>query len=525
MLITFLNAGLVVLGSPCSEQNRTIDFGTCKNKIIETLFDPSLFWFGSDYNKICPNGAASGIMCSNPSPSKTSIAVRLFSSNVFNNIDRFLELHYESTGKDYTACGNTFKSDETWSYNVDPTSDTVVTPWYVKNFPIAINWNYTAGDKFTLIVYDVSYLITHGVYVNIDGDDILTAEDIKPYHGPQIATTLKNPYIFLLFKQPGPVNISEEWKTKITEQNMAKAWSLEDFTDDYNLTDRLVGVNWIVATGDEYGALLASSYIYMCPIFATKALLVKPRPFIPNDTMLTVWLDFTFSNAAHNITVCCRTDTYSAGNVTTNPIGNPIFSTWETRSEANHSLTFMKMGYIGQVHNFSDDTYTVITIDPDVPSATAGTQERPLLHGMSTNIKNGDMKTGEDIMSYSGPTPPDYTPHYYYTLLYKQEGEINGTALRYDYDGDCSGGLAGRCLYDINRAVSENNLTLVGATWFRATTDAYVRQRYIERGNPETEVCKGQPGYSKPCSTQGSPISLPSTVVLGLMFLLAILSR
>jgi hypothetical protein len=35
-------------------------------------------------------------------------------------------------------------------------------------------------------------------------------------------------------------------------------------------TDKLVAVNWIVATGDEYGALLASRYIFTCPIFATK---------------------------------------------------------------------------------------------------------------------------------------------------------------------------------------------------------------------------------------------------------------
>lgn len=38
--------------------------------------------------------------------------------------------------------------------------------------------------------------------------------------------------------------------------------------------------------------------------------------------------------------------------------------------------------------------YTMIQIDPDVPNPTAGTQERPILHGLVTNIVNGDVTTG-----------------------------------------------------------------------------------------------------------------------------------
>jgi hypothetical protein len=77
--------------------------------------------------------------------------------------------------EDYTSCGNTFKTTETWRYDVDPTSDTIVTPWYVKNFPVTVKWNYTAGDRFTMLIYDVGYKVSHGVYVNILGNDMMTA--------------------------------------------------------------------------------------------------------------------------------------------------------------------------------------------------------------------------------------------------------------------------------------------------------------------------------------------------------------
>ena len=36
----------------------------------------------------------------------------------------------------------------------------------------------------------------------------------------------------------------------------------------------------------------------------------------------------------------------------------------------------------------------MIIIDPDVPFPTAGTQERPLLHGLIANIVDGDVMSG-----------------------------------------------------------------------------------------------------------------------------------
>jgi len=39
-----------------------------------------------------------------------------------------------------------------------------------------MEWSYSEGEYFTLIVYDVGYPMVHAVYANIHGNDMATAE-------------------------------------------------------------------------------------------------------------------------------------------------------------------------------------------------------------------------------------------------------------------------------------------------------------------------------------------------------------
>jgi len=80
-----------------------------------------------------------------------------------------------------------------------------------------------------------------------------------------------------------------------------------------------------------------------------------------------------------------------------------------------------------------------------------------------------------------------------------------------------------RCLYDINTAVSENMLTLVGASWLTAETDDYVIYRNANgNATAEAELCDGRPSYSNPCSTSGTPIiTISSVVIVTLLFLIS----
>ncbi len=60
-----------------------------------------------------------------------------------------------------------------------------------------------------------------------------------------------------------------------------------------------------------------------------------------------------------------------------------------------------------------------------------------------------------------------------------------------------------RCLFEVERFVSENDLQFLGATWYVATSDAYVAYLKVQRGEPEEEVCKLIPGYDDPCPSSG----------------------
>jgi hypothetical protein len=44
-----------------------------------------------------------------------------------------------------------------------------------------------------------------------------------------------------------------------------------------------------------------------------------------------------------------------------------------------------------------------------------------------------------------------------------------------------------------------NNLNLVGATWFIATNDEFVRYSYIGDGQNPDDICKNINGYGNPC--------------------------
>ena len=74
-----------------------------------------------------------------------------------------------------------------------------------------------------------------------------------------------------------------------------------------------------------------------------------------------------------------------------------------------------------------------------------------------------------------------------------------------------------RCLFEVQRFVSENNLMFVGATWYNATSDAYVA--YIKKeqqGVPEEEACALIPGYDNPCpSGRATTAMIPSILLLG----------
>lgn len=520
--VFFLSIVGLTLGTSCSESNRTANLDQCLRDIHAAGLDPDAYWFGNDYSTICPQPLAKP-ECSNPDSSSNSIFTRLFPTGLSGDMpDRYLKMVFTSGPGNYDGCGNTYSVDDIWTQEIDPLGDVVVTPWYVRNLP-HLEWRYDAGDLFTLVVYDVGYLIFHGVYVNINGDNIIGAsEAIDTYHGPLISTSLKNPYIFLVFKQTGQLTVSQDWKDRLANNTMGDLSVFTDLIDQWSLTGP-VAMNWVVATGDVYaaGRMMDFGVINMCADFVAKALNNTERPFLPSPASLDVSVDVTFEVTPTNFTLCCRHHKYEQESFELNPLGNPVYDTYKTSKTP--TIDLMKKGLLYSAKIFGSDKYTLIMVDPDVPVDTVGTQSRPLLHWLVTNIRNGNISTGDEYKDYWGPAPPDRKAHYYYFLLYRQNTDLSLVSIM-NYAGSCPERLLGRCLFNINGLVSEQGLTLVGASWMTATTDIYVAKGKLGDGPNTNEWCNGMPGYGgDPECRVGVASQTLSSCVLILFALLFIL--
>lgn len=500
----------LAFGSDCSMANRTSNPSACQVMIHTKMMDSTTFWFGNDYNTLCPNGALDGFTCTNPSPLKKSIGTRLFNTNPnFTAIDTYIDVKYTATPGEYSGCGHHVRVNQTWSMTLDPLSTDYAYPWYVKNTP-NITWTAAANTNYTLIIYDVGNFYTHGAYVNIPGNDLSAADVLDPYHGPLASTNNVNVYVFVLYRQLSYVNASQEWITKIRTSN----FTFSELQTAFNLSGP-AGINWLQAKGDIYaaGIMRGLQLFNNCPIFVGQALDKKARPFLPNPAYLTVSLDMNFTVGQLTFTACCTAYSYQAKTFSPNPIGNPVYSTAETRSEADITFSFLKKDLMPQAKNFTGERHTLIAFDPDVPNPAAGTEARPLLHMLKINLVNGDPATGTVVQPYGGPTPPDTNPHYYYFLLYKHTSTVNAGNITSYAGQNC--GVPNRCLWDINRMVSDYQMTLVGANYVRAVYDDYVIYRYIQRNNTDAykdSICSGRQGYGNPCPASGSGVIMTSFV-------------
>ncbi|KAK3083792.1 hypothetical protein FSP39_003272 [Pinctada imbricata] len=479
----------------CSPANRTSDLNRCLGGIKAISESTSQFWFGTAYNTRCAGATYSDWECSNSRVGiADSIASRL---GLSSNLEFFVDVKYHSSAGTYTSCGNKYTVSESRNISLDPASNEEVTPWEVRMMP-TISWAPT-NDTYTLFVVDVGVSINHGIYINIPGNRFADAEAFKPYHGPQqFYTSFANVYAFLVFKQQTDnLVLPPDWDARLSNPGFM-AYTIPAMMAALNLTGP-VGMNWMSVIGDPYAIqrFIDRRSFYQCPYLIQNAIKTHNRSFIPSGTQLTVNIDVTFSPPAFTFSSCCSQYSYPAKTFKLTPLENANVKTGEVRASVIPTVELTITGLFFTRFNFTGRTYTLLCVDPDVPSPTAGTQDRPLLHWQVINIVNGDLSTGHVVMPYAGPMPPDNNPHYYYFLLYEQRMEINSSAL-VDY-ADPPGG---RFLFNISGFVTDNHLTLAGATWMVATHDEYVRYNYVSnQGRNQSNVCAGVQGYTNPCPT------------------------
>ncbi|XP_033748015.1 uncharacterized protein LOC117333014 [Pecten maximus] len=488
--------------SACSQGNRTADLQNCLVKILERAARKDLFWFGSPYRTLCPKPETQVIGCSNPFPEvEDSIISRLFSSTGIdaNLVKKYINVNFTSPAGSYSGCGHTWTTTEK-EFTVDPLSDEERSPWETRIQP-SITWDAEAGKLYTLFVYDVGNNIKHGVFVNIEGGDLSIAETMLPFQGPRNPSGKANVYSFLLFEQAGRVNVSDEWRTKFSN-NMAP-YNLSDVRRDFQLTGP-VGLNWFLAPADGYSIQIFLNFRIMnnCPLLFERALWNENRFFAKKDmTHLQATLDVSYTTTALDFVSCCTEYSYSAKTFKPSPLGTTLQRCGDVRSSLAPSVDIIKRAYLTDAFTFDGTLHSLIMIDLDVPNPLVGTETEPLLHWQIINIPNGTVELGEVVQTYRGPAPPDNTTHTYYFLLYQQNKRLNVADMTRYVGTDCPESVSGRCLFNLALFVLETSSPTIpiAANWIRSENDEYIRYTNIQNGGDEEEVCAGVEGYDIPC--------------------------
>ncbi|CAG8488518.1 8907_t:CDS:2 [Funneliformis caledonium] len=125
--------------------------------------------------------------------------------------------------------------------------------------------------------------------------------------------------------------------------------------------------------------------------------------------------------------------------------------------------------------NFHEDTrlYTLIMVDPDMPDTSNETYQTEwhwLITNIPINVTKSDISGGETILPFIPPHPPKGTKYHRYTFAIleqpnNQKIEISQNMSR---------------IKDVRKFVSEYNLTVRGASFFREVWDQDVSTIYSE---------------------------------------------
>ncbi|XP_072035205.1 uncharacterized protein [Amphiura filiformis] len=483
----------------CRPENRITEDGMtdCMKAIKTIMADPSAFWFGTNYTERCPIPAFT-VECLNPDPRPGSMAQRLFgnSSSIDEMLTSYLDVVIHEKPGTYQGCGNTFVSSVEADHVLDPVNPPLITPYQSsKGFSVSIEGQLDPDAQYTLIIQDAGFLFLHGLFINIPGDDldIADGEAILDYLGPlYIREDPPNPYVFMLFQQ--------EENNMVVSISARGGFQAGNFANDMNLIGP-IAVNWLMSTTDAYAAGYHqhSNGYNICPIIVQQAERELDLYHIPNDVQFTTSVNIEYFSPAMDFSACCNDYSFQDTNYTLNPIGDMEVSPFDNRMQPN--VNFVKMSFSPSPLDFEGELLTLLMIDPDIDTNDAvGTKERPLAHWLTMNIPNGMVEAGDTVLPYRSSMPPAGTGHRYQFLLYKQNGALNVNPK--DYAPDCQvPHIANRCLFEIERFVSENSLEFLGATWYTSYSDAYLAYGRLQQGGEPNEVCQFIEGFQDPCPT------------------------
>lgn len=135
-----------------------------------------------------------------------------------------------------------------------------LTPTQVQNIPISVSWPHEPGALYTLCLTDPDAPSRqnpkyrewhHWLVVNIQENNVSSGKTLSEYvgSGPPKGTGLHR-YVFLAFKQPGPLSPDEKFRTNRSGEGRG-CFKIREFAKKYNLGNPVAG-NFYQAEWDDY---------------------------------------------------------------------------------------------------------------------------------------------------------------------------------------------------------------------------------------------------------------------------------
>ncbi|XP_057367341.1 protein D3-like isoform X2 [Daphnia carinata] len=143
---------------------------------------------------------------------------------------------------------------------VDVDQGNELTPTQVQNEPLKVEWSANNQTNYTLCMIDPDApsranptlgQVLHWVIVNIQGNAIKTGEVLAEYIGSGAPKgTGLHRYVFLVYKQPGPLNCDEPRISNRSREGRI-GFSVRMFAAKYNL-GQPIAANFFQAQYDDY---------------------------------------------------------------------------------------------------------------------------------------------------------------------------------------------------------------------------------------------------------------------------------
>ncbi|XP_076451158.1 uncharacterized protein C56G2.4-like [Babylonia areolata] len=493
--------------------------------VHQLMQNTEYFWFGKGkYSASCPDSLKGTVPCWNPAPNFQSILTRMRMSddNDTSGIEQYLRVHWGPIPADsYRGCGSRIQVPAT-DKHVDPVHTIYTDSWALNHKP-HVSWQRQGNDTYTLAFWDAGWFQLNGLWININGERLMGAEEVVSYRGPLNPMPRKNPVLIALFRQSQQVDRATAF-TAVTAQLKKHGYvKMNTLMTDLEL-DGPVAVSVVRNSVDTFSAQygIRLHLINSCPYLLDKAMRISSSrdqlPWNVTAAHLSVSIEVTYDRPAVEFESCCQTHKMPRGRVEVDPRAPEALDTVHTRQAPVVTLT--PTDITDDMYFFSVPGRYFTLLFVDLTQSTINVTNKAVVHWQIINIRDPKLATGETILAYEAPHTTVASPERRLAfLLMEQSRALTRQEVTALHTANCV-----RCNTDVQKLMTDLNLTLVGMTKLRSKMDDFARRRIYTEGGSKADACAGVAGFADPCPSPQPPacrgvVSLPS--ILALMLCLA----